>query len=150
MSSSISCSIFCVGSSSVGFSVVVPSAPLPSPTTIVPCISGCSSQWYGTVPSPSKTTGYEDPGGISKSNSLVSEVAVCGTLSLLTNVTVVPGATLSWGGLKALLRISTVVVLSGAGVVLSAGASAGTVVDFCTSVVFWFGSWPAGVATGVL
>jgi hypothetical protein len=42
-------------------------------------------------------------------------------------VTVVPGATLSWAGLKAWSRISTVVVLLGAGVVLSAGvvASAG-------------------------
>jgi hypothetical protein len=63
------------------------------------------------------------------SNAPLSAVAVCGTVPLLTNVTVVPGATLSWAGLKALSLISTVVVLLGAGAVLSAGVvvvSAGT------------------------
>src|ERR671920_1609060 len=61
--------------------------------------------------------------------------------SLLTNVTVVPGAMLSWAGSKAWLLISTVIVFV-----------AGTVVEFCTSVVFvsvvfvvfWLGSWPFG------
>ena len=64
------------------------------------------------------------------SNTPLSAVAVCGSGSLLTNLTVVPGATLSWAGLKAWLLISTVVVLLGAGAVLSAGCVvwAGTVV----------------------
>src|SRR5215216_6648681 len=114
--------VVCVGSL-VGFSVVVPSASPASPTTILPCISGCSSQWYGTVPDPSNNTSMEYPGcNTPVSNAPLSAVAVCGSLSLLTNLTVVPGATLSWAGLKAWSRISTVIALLGAGgVVLSAG-----------------------------
>src|SRR5215207_4860992 len=122
--------LVCVASL-VGFSVVVPSASPASPTTILPCISGCSSQWYGTVPDPSKKTSEEYPGcNTPVSNAPLSAVAVCGSVSLLTNLTVVPGATLSWAGLKAWLLISTVIVVLGAGAVLSAGAvvSAGTVV----------------------
>jgi hypothetical protein len=82
--------------------VVVSPPPLAPPTTTLPFISGCSSQWYATVPDPSKKTSKEDPGcNTPVSNNPLSAVAVCGSVSLLTNLTVVPGATLSWAGLKA-------------------------------------------------
>src|SRR5215216_7080515 len=57
------------------------------------------------------------------SNTSLSAVAVCATVSLFSNLTVVPGAMLSWSGLKARALISTtVVVLLGAGALLSAGS----------------------------
>src|SRR3712207_6690086 len=34
-------------------------------------------------------------------------------------------------------------MLSGSGVVVWVGVFGGTVVEFCTSVVFWLGSWPS-------
>src|SRR5829696_9622447 len=78
---------------------VVSSPPPPSPTTILPFISGCSSQWYVTVPDPRKKTHVDSPGSNTPvSNRSLSAVAVCASVSLLTNVTVVPGATLSWAG----------------------------------------------------
>src|SRR5215216_5829126 len=77
------------------------------------------------------------------------------------NMTLVPGAMLSWGGAKARSLISTATVVSVAGEVLLAGVVvsagsfvsvgsffAGRVVEFCTPVVFvsaavWLGSWPS-------
>jgi hypothetical protein len=101
----------------------VPSAPPSSPAwpmAILPCISGCSSQWYVTAPDPSKRTSKEYPGSNTLvSNNPLSAVAVCDSVSLLRNLTVVPGATLSWVGSKPWLLISTVIVLFGAGVLLA-------------------------------
>src|SRR5215210_2217670 len=89
------------------------------------------------------------------SNTSLSAVAVCATVPLFSNLTAVPGAMLSWAGLKARSVISTVVVLLGAGALLSAGSfvAGEDVILFCRLVEFvsvatlgsvagGLGSWP--------
>lgn len=78
-------------------------------TTIVAVIIGCTVQWYGNVPVLLNVTLLLPPGGmLPVSQAPESLVAVCGTPSEFCHVTVVPFATVSVEGPKAMLYAAIV------------------------------------------
>lgn len=81
-------------------------------TVTVPFIPGCGSQWYGNGPAALNSRVYVDPGARSgELQTPASEVLVCESVpaaSQFTQVTLLPGRTLTCAGLKLKLRITTI------------------------------------------